>query len=342
MLNIDELLIEHEGDTACGENLEYDSLLLEAREAIEGKPAQQIGDDVIDGIEPDWKTVKKNCLALCEQTHSLEVIISLIQALMNIEGHSGLADGSKLLEGAVEKYWACIHPQLDPDDNDPIERLNMLAIFDDFDFLLSLQKIQLLNSKGVGSVSLYDIRNAKTQTGDENEGIDEKLIDAVFKSSSEEDKEQAHSYLDQSAANFQRISTLLKEEETVGASNAPSFSNLLKVLNEAKSAIGAHLSQETESSNDANDSADSSENSEPTSSANVKISGINTRQDVISSIEKIEDYYHKNEPGSPIPLLLQRAKSLVDKDFIALMEELSPDSLDQLKTILGTTQPNDY
>ncbi len=343
MLNIDELLIEYEGDTACGENLEYDPLLLEAREAIEGKPSQQIGNEVIEGVEPDWKTVKKNCLALCRQTHSLEVIISLIQALMNLEGHSGLADGSKLLKGAIEKYWSCIHPQLDPDDNDPIERLNMLAIFEDFEFLLSLQKIQLLNSKGVGSVNLYDILNAKPQTSDENgsSGVDVKLIEAIFKSSSQEDKEQAYSYLEQSADNFQSISTLLSEEETVGASNAPSFSKLLKVLNEAKSAVGAHLNHETEISNDINDPDESSMDSESTSSSNQNTSRINTRQDVISAIEKIEDYYHKNEPGSPIPLLLQRAKSLVDKDFIALMEDLSPDSLSQLKTILGGNQKND-
>jgi len=340
MLNIDEFLVDHEGDTACGENLEYDSLLLEVREAIEGKPAQQIGDDVIEGIEPDWKLVKKNCLILCKQTHSLEVIISLIQALMNLEGFSGFADGSKLLKNVIDKYWTCIHPQLDPDDIDPIERLNKLAIFEDFNFLLSLQKIQLLSSKGVGTVNLYDIFNAKSPNDDENDGkgIDPKLIDAIFKSCSQEDKEQAYSYLEKSAANFKSISSFLIEEETVGASNAPSFNKLLKILNEAKSAVGVHLNHKTENVNDFNDIDDSSTQSVAGSSGNVKSSGINTRQDVISSIEKIEEYYQNNEPGSPIPLLLQRAKSLVDKDFIALMEDLSPDSLNQLMTILGSNK----
>jgi len=322
MLNIDELLEELEGDTACGENLEYDPLILETREAIEGKAEQQIGDDVIEGVEPDWKTVKKNSLALCKKTHSLEVVISLIQALMNLEGYSGLADGSKLLEGSIEKYWACIHPQLDPDDNDPMERLNMLAIFEDFNFLLSLQKIQLLSSKGVGSVSLYDIRNAKNKTTDENGDniIDEKLIDAIFLSCSDEDKEQVFSYLDQSASSFQNISSFLQEEETVGASNAPTFTEFLKLLNEAKSAVGTHLSQETGDINNENDVE--SINSTSANPAVVNTSGISSRQDVISSIEKIEEYYIKNEPGSPILLLL-------------------PDSLHQLAMIFGSTQSND-
>ena len=339
MLDIEKLLVELEGDTPCGENLEYDSLILETREAIEGKPEQQIGDDVIEGVEPDWKKVKKNCLALCKKTHSLEVLISLSQALVNLEGYAGLAEGSKLLDSSVEKYWACLHPQLDPDDNDPTERLNMLAIFEDFNFLLSLQKIQILSSKGVGSVSLYDIRNAKNNTDTENP-VDEKLIDAVFKSCSDEDKEQAFSYLEQCASNFLHLSSFLQEEETVGASVAPSFSELLQILNEAKSAIGVHLNDvgvDSELESGTESGAILASNA---SNANQS-SGINNRQDVISSLEKIEEYYNKNEPGSPIPLLLSRAKSLVNKDFITLMEELSPDSLHQLEMIFGRNQSYD-
>ena len=337
MLDIDKILVDHEGDSACGENLEYDSLLLEVREAIEGKPEQQIGDDVIEGEEPDWKTVKKNCLELCGKTHNLEVVISLSQALMNLEGFAGLSDASKLLEGLIEKYWVCLHPQLDPDDNDPIERLNMLALFEDFKFLLSVQKIELLKSKGIGSVNLYDIRNSKTENCDEAK--DAKLIDAIFQSCSEEDKEQVFSHLDQIISNFQRITTLLQEEETVGGSNAPGFKELIQILSESKSAIGAHLSNNETNDVDVDDNSETSDLS--SNSGNVKSTGINSRQDVISSIDKIEDYYLKNEPGSPIPLLLQRAKSLVNKDFIALMEELSPDSLHQLEIILGKSQSND-
>ena len=338
MLDIEKLLLELEGDTTCGENLEYDPLILESREAMEGKPEQQIGDDVIEGEEPDWKTVKKNGLELCERTHSLEVYISLVRALMNLDGYAGLAESSKLLESAIGKYWTCIHPQLDPDDDDPTERLNMLAIFDDFNFLLTLQKIQILQTKGVGSVSLYDIRNTNTNVDDENI-IDEQLISAVFNSCSEEDKQQAFSYLDQCSSNFQNISTLLQEEETVGAANAPSFSELLKILNEAKSAVGSHLGHETEDSFDEGEVV--ATNSSFGNSANMNSSGISSRQDVIQSLEKIEEYYLKNEPGSPIPLLLQRAKSLVNKDFITLMEELSPDSLHQLEMIFGRNQSHD-
>lgn len=340
MLDIEKLLVDHEGDTACGDNLEYDSLLLEVREAIEGKPAQQMGDDVIEAVEPDWKKVKKNCLKLCGQTHNLEVVICYAQAAMNLEGYEGFSDGVKLLEGLIEKYWDCLHPQLDPDDNDPTERLNMLAIFENFNFLLSLQKIELASSKGVGSVSLYDVRSAKLNN-DEESADKSKLNDAVFKSCENDDKEKLYSILEQCDSSFSNISKLLSNQESVGPSNAPTFSELLNIINESKAAIGAHLIHlDATVSDEAVDINDTQLSQKPTTTSNP--ASINNREDVILAIRKIENYYLKYEPGSPVPLLLKRAKSLVNKDFIALMEELSPDSLNQLKMILGnSTGPTD-
>ena len=335
MLEIERLLVDHEGDTACGENLEYDALLLEAREAMEEKPEQQIGDGIIEAEGPDWKTVKKNCLELCGKTHNLEVVVSLTQALMHLEGFSGLADGSALLAGVIENYWDCLHPQIDPDDNDPIERLNMLAVFENFNYLLSVQKVELMSSKGVGSTSLYDIRKSKAPSDGDDDAVDGQLIAAIFKSSPDDQKESVFSWLEQSHANFEKISSLLREQEYVGATNAPNFSELLKILNEAKSAVGEYLGRtdDVEEASVSNETADVGGN--PVATVQK---GINSRQDVISAIEKIEEYYYKNEPGSPIPLLLQRARNLVDKDFLSLMEDLSPDSIHQLGVILGSNQ----
>ena len=342
MLDLNKLLIDHKDDTPCGENLEYDALLLEVREAIEGKPEQQIGEgknkSIIEGEEPDWKLVKKNCLVLCEKTHNLEVVVSLTRALMRLDGYEGLADGSALLAGVVEKFWECVHPQLDPDDNDPIERLNILAIFEDFNYLLSLQKIELIHSKGVGGVSLFDIRHAKGNNNEDDSIQKGKLIDAVFKSSTSESKDKLFSCLEQCATNFGKITFLLKEQAHIGAENAPVFSELLKIINESKGTVGAHLDHP----NDATvvDGGESQMNTETTALVSNKLrnNGINRREDVISAIQEIEDYYSKNEPGSPIPLLLQRARGLVDKDFISLMEDLAPDSITQVELVLGNSR----
>jgi len=59
MLDSNKILIDHQGDTACGDDYEYDSLLVEIRQAMEGKPEQKMDDDnIIAAEEPNWRLVK--------------------------------------------------------------------------------------------------------------------------------------------------------------------------------------------------------------------------------------------------------------------------------------------
>ena len=65
------------------------------------------------------------------------------------------------------------------------------------------------------------------------------------------------------------------------------------------------------------------------------MAGIHGNEDVVSALDLICDYYASHEPSSPIPLLLRRAKRLVGKDFIAIMEDLAPDGMRQIHQIKG-------
>jgi type VI secretion system protein ImpA len=47
------------------------------------------------------------------------------------------------------------------------------------------------------------------------------------------------------------------------------------------------------------------------------------------------DYYRSVEPSSPIPLLLRRAQRLVDKDFMQIISQLTPDAIASLRIIIG-------
>ncbi|MEO6786143.1 MAG: type VI secretion system protein TssA, partial [Chthoniobacteraceae bacterium] len=66
------------------------------------------------------------------------------------------------------------------------------------------------------------------------------------------------------------------------------------------------------------------------------ISGnIRSRQDVIRVLDQICDFYKRTEPASPVPLILRRARRLVDMDFVQLLTDLAPDSLTQINVIAG-------
>ncbi len=49
-----------------------------------------------------------------------------------------------------------------------------------------------------------------------------------------------------------------------------------------------------------------------------------TRADVAANLRSVENWFRRNEPASPIPILLVRARSYLDKDFEALLAELIP------------------
>ncbi len=51
---------------------------------------------------------------------------------------------------------------------------------------------------------------------------------------------------------------------------------------------------------------------------------IRNRQDVAAQIRGVEDFFRRNEPTSPIPILLIRARAYLDKDFEAIVAELIP------------------
>jgi type VI secretion system protein ImpA len=62
---------------------------------------------------------------------------------------------------------------------------------------------------------------------------------------------------------------------------------------------------------------------------------IRTRQDATRALDAVATFFRTNEPSSPIPLLLERAKRLVSKDFLEVLAELAPDALATAKAASG-------
>jgi type VI secretion system protein ImpA len=63
---------------------------------------------------------------------------------------------------------------------------------------------------------------------------------------------------------------------------------------------------------------------------------VETREDVIKAIDAITDYYRRREPASPVPLVLQRAREWVSLDFLQVLEDIAPGSLDEARRVLAS------
>jgi type VI secretion system protein ImpA len=68
---------------------------------------------------------------------------------------------------------------------------------------------------------------------------------------------------------------------------------------------------------------------------------IRTREEAILALDGVCAYYAENEPSSPLPMLIRRAKRLASKSFIEILQDLLPDSVDRAQSLRGPEQGNE-
>ncbi len=352
-IDIEKLLAEVSPDAPAGPDLSYDPAYYELMREAEGTPSQSIGDAVIEGADPNWREVKTKALALMGRTKDLNVALNLAVALLSTEGVRGLRDGIALLKGLLEKHWDHFHPKLDPDDdNDPLERCNLIASLaaplnqdgDPLQFRKRLRLAPLASSRQLGQYNLRQvlIATGSVQPASGEDPIDRGVIDGAF-ADTDPDELKATA---EAAAEAQKLSRELDEWLTskVGAGKAPDLTgwhDALKELNHhladqlAKRGLGAAPAPDQGAAPAAGGHAQAGAVA-PAGPAPAPLSGsINSRDDVITALNKIIDYYAKAEPSSPVPLLLHRARRLASMSFIDIIRDLTPDAVNQLKVVGG-------
>jgi type VI secretion system protein ImpA len=75
----------------------------------------------------------------------------------------------------------------------------------------------------------------------------------------------------------------------------------------------------------------------PAAVAQAPSGQISSREDVVRAIDRICDYYSRNEPSSPVPLLLLRARRLATGSFVDIVRDLAPDALAEIEKVCGLT-----
>jgi type VI secretion system protein ImpA len=330
------LLAEISADNPCGSDVEYDPEFMELEQVVHGKPGAQYGDTVVEATPPDWKVAQTLSLALFERTHDLRVAAHLSRALLNSKGIAGLAEGLSLVECLIEQHWDHVHPQLDPDDdNDPTARINALVMLvDQTGTLVEVRDAALVASRTHGVVRMRDIEYATGEVpapaGEETLSLT--TIEAIIASEPEAAAATREALL-AGCRSTGRIETLLTER--VGAAQAIDLSPLSKLLKQAASFISERAGDVTAGADGAAADGEAAEPATAAAAASGASGEISSRQDVIRQIDRICAYYERHEPSSPVPMLLQRARRLVDKSFIEILQDLAPEGLGQARQVGG-------
>jgi len=344
MINADQLLKSVTEDNPCGEDLSYDPSLQELETLMKGKPETQFSK----AEPPDWRKLYDHCLKLFERSKDLRVAAALCVAAVKVDGLPGLREGLTALKGLLTQYWEPVYPRLDPsDNNDPLERMNIIAALatprgtfgDPMRFLNRLREAPLTNSLQLGRFSLADLDHAKSgETSDpEQPPIKEEQIQAAFQDTKPEELRATYHAVADAINLVSEIDQFLSQ--TVGVENAPNLDLLSGELREVEKCLAQYLPAGEVPESPTNGPGETAPLPGAAPATQPIAGEIQSRQDVVRMLEKICQYYKRNEPSSPVPHLLQRAQRLAAMDFLQIIQDMCPDAETTVRTVTGTSNP---
>ncbi len=335
---VDSLLEPISPDNPCGEDIGYDPQFIELDTMLQGKPETQFAA----AEEPDWREITERCLDLFQRSKDLRVAVRLALGWLKMDGLPGFRDGLMVIKGMIENYWEPLFPRLDPDDgNDPLERVNILSSLatplstygDPLQVIARLRQAPISESPQMGRISMVDVeRSAAGSSSDGGQVFTAAQIQGALRSTPREKMGEIYEAVTGAMGAVKGIDDALTRQ--VGSSQAVAFDPLEATLKEIQKALAPHAAPAE--SGDPGGESRFSGGDELVSADGPAISGsIRSRQDVVRVIDQICDFYRRTEPSSPVPLILQRARRLVDMDFVQLLADLAPDSLGQISMITG-------
>lgn len=328
-------------DAPSGADLEYDSGFMALERAATIRSERAVGDSVIAAEAPDWERVRDQALAIAGQTRDLRVAVHLMHAWLQLEGMEGAARGLALIHGLLDNHWQTVHPQLDAeDDDDPTARVNVLSgLADPQGLLASLRTVPFVSSPRLGRFSLRDLRIAegtlKRAADSEAPDVTRMELEACCRDCQEEALERTAGAISEALARARAIESLLSER--LGY-QAPDLKALISDLAELEHFIQPQWQLRSGATSSVEGGVDGVASHGGTASAAGGIQGL---EDVRRRIDEICDFYARNEPSSPVPLMLRRARRLVGCDFLSLLKDLAPGGLDELERVVGREEDSD-
>ncbi|MGC1409110.1 MAG: type VI secretion system protein TssA [Acetobacteraceae bacterium] len=337
--------------SVAGPNLELAPEFGALERAAQGKPEQQYGDTIIAAADPDWKDLEEQALELLDRTRDLRVLTHLAVARLHLAGFADFTGMLSSIRELLTAAWQEVHPQLDPEDNnDPTLRANALLRLAHPSFVLRhIRDLPLANSPRLGRFSWRDIALATgvLEAEPDQERPSEAMIRSAFQDSDMTRLAELRAATLVAAEQATAIAAIF--DDRTGYGTGPDFQPLTKLLNELIRDIDRYVVFPTTSQDETpaqvSEPMAAMTPAPPQAAQQIHAGGsgeaarfapVRSRGEVIRLLDLVCEYYERYEPSSPLPMLLQRARGLVDKNFLEILRDLAPDGLTQAQTIVGS------
>src|SRR5690606_36660970 len=138
---------------------------------------------------------------------------------------------------------------------------------------------------------------------------------ATFAAAGAEQLTQMHQEVSRALQSLQAIEERMREQD--GSQSVPTFDPLStqqrRIEHLLQDQLGKLAPADVAEAAEATAEAPAGDTAAP--AAAFVPGAIRTRRDALRCLDLVATFFRENEPSSPIPLLIERAKRLMDKDF---------------------------
>ncbi|HEX8755753.1 MAG TPA: type VI secretion system protein TssA [Steroidobacteraceae bacterium] len=281
--------------------------------------------------QPDWREIRDRSLEVLAQSRDLRVLAHLAAAALHTEGLGSFGQTLEAAKSWLTTWWEQAYPRIDEDAILRRNALNCLA--DRVAVVDGLRRAPLLVHRQLGTYSIRDIEIAQGHLapGPEEPPRDASQLDALLAAIESESLQAIVAQVRSAIESFRAIEATMRDHG--GSEAAPDFSAPLQLLARTQILLDGQLAARAPAQA-ADAAADTGADGGP--SGAVRVPGaIGTREEAIRTLDAVAAFFRTSEPSSPVPLFIERAKRLVGKDFLAVLEDVIPDSVDQAKSVGG-------
>lgn len=341
-----ELLEPLSAESPCGQNLEdtallssFDAYRLYGRTSPLDPPA---GGTEADSGEPktlesrgerppDWGELRQQSLEALHQSKDLRLLAHLSVALLRTDGLAAFAETLSIATQWLEAYWEQTYPLI---DGDGILRRNALNCFaDPMAVVDRVRRVPLVASRQHGVFSLRDLDLATGQAvpGRGEARPEEAQINAAFSALPIEELTGLIERVSVATRGLKTIEARMRSE--LGSEAAPEFAPLAAQLAKVDKVLRAQLALRPGAVVEGG--VEGGPDGAQAGGATGFTGAIRSREEAVRALEAVSAFFRTHEPSSPVPLFCDRAKSLVSRGFLEVLEDIAPDALPQARAAGG-------
>lgn len=342
--NLSTLLEPVTPEDPCGKNCEDSGDLgqldayqifgqdtLDAPKPEPGEPKRKEASKAKHERPPNWAELGDLAYGMLNKSKDFRALTHLSAALLRTDGLTPFVQTLSISSKWLTDHWAQVYPRV---DEEVIFRRNALNAFADRVAIVDgIRRAVLVSSRAHGRFALRDLEilAGNASPAADEAPPEEARVSAAFAEMPIADLKALQAATVEGQASLKAIDEVTRRE-TNDIEASPDFDLLMSQLQKLDAALRTRIAAHP----DGVVEEGSAEQAGTGGGAGViAVGSIKSRQDAIRALEAAAEFFRRNEPSSPVPMLVDRAKRLVSKDFLEVLADVAPEALAQARAAGG-------